>query len=279
MSSSFSINPLIQLNLPLKFRANTCLPPLPHIFNTHTRVRNRKSRISCTGSDNSQNKEQQQQQLNLSVLRFTLGIPGLDESNLPKWIGYAFGSLLLLNHFVGSDSNTITPAQLRTEALGLSLAAFSVVVPFLGKFVKGASSVDQPILPEGSEQLFIMSQNISDTIKEDLAWGTYILLRNTNTVSVLKMHYVRVATGTHRKIYQKIMHLIGLRNRFNDLASLIWRIPFIFLRVQILIYGGFSQRRLVLSWYNLCSLRRRLRGFSCWLLASIMLITTETEHG
>lgn len=185
MSSSFSINPLIQLNLPLKFRANTCLPPLPHIFNTHTRVRNRKSRISCTGSDNSQNKEQQQQQLNLSVLRFTLGIPGLDESNLPKWIGYAFGSLLLLNHFVGSDSNTITPAQLRTEALGLSLAAFSVVVPFLGKFVKGASSVDQPILPEGSEQLFIMSQNISDTIKEDLAWGTYILLRNTNTVSVL----------------------------------------------------------------------------------------------
>ncbi|GFP87669.1 hypothetical protein PHJA_000910600 [Phtheirospermum japonicum] len=77
-----------------------------------------------------------QQQLNLSVLRFTLGIPGLDESYLPRYIGYAFGALLLLNHFVGSDSSSITPAQLRTEALGLSLAAFSAVVPYLGMFLK-----------------------------------------------------------------------------------------------------------------------------------------------
>ena len=76
----------------------------------------------------------QQQQLNLSVLRFTLGencsptlslssfllicafvdpgIPGFDESYLPRWIGYGFGSLILLNHFVGSDVSTITAAQL-----------------------------------------------------------------------------------------------------------------------------------------------------------------------
>lgn len=42
-----------------------------------------------------------------------LGIPGLDESYLPRWIGYGFGSLLLLNHFVGSNSAALTtPAQL-----------------------------------------------------------------------------------------------------------------------------------------------------------------------
>lgn len=42
-----------------------------------------------------------------------LGIPGLDESYLPRWIGYGFGSLLLLNHFVGSNSAApITSAQL-----------------------------------------------------------------------------------------------------------------------------------------------------------------------
>jgi len=40
------------------------------------------------------------------------GIPGFDESYLPRWIGYAFGSLLLLNHFLGSDSATVTTAQL-----------------------------------------------------------------------------------------------------------------------------------------------------------------------
>ncbi|KAA8533770.1 hypothetical protein F0562_031287 [Nyssa sinensis] len=89
------------------------------------------------------------------------GIPGLNESYLPRWIGYAFGLLLLLNHFVGSNSTTATPSQL------------------------GATSMDQTILPEGAKQIFIMSQNISDTLREDLAWGTYILLRNTNTTSVL----------------------------------------------------------------------------------------------
>ncbi|KAL7614196.1 hypothetical protein Lser_V15G09318 [Lactuca serriola] len=146
---------------------------------TNTR---KSSKISCSGADNSQN---QQQQLNLSVLRFTLGIPGLDESYLPRWIGYTFGSLLILNHFLGSNSTTVTPAQLRTELLGLSLAAFSVMLPYIGQFLKGATPVIQANIPEGAEQIFAMSQHISETMKEDLAWGSYTLLRNTNTISVL----------------------------------------------------------------------------------------------
>lgn len=113
------------------------------------------------------------------------GIPGLDESYLPRWIGYAFGSLLLLNHFLGSDSTTVTSAQFRTEVLGLSLAAFSVVVPYLGKFLKGSTATTEKIIPEGAEQIFCMSKNISDILRENFAWGTYILLRNTNTISVL----------------------------------------------------------------------------------------------
>ncbi|XP_027091372.1 protein COFACTOR ASSEMBLY OF COMPLEX C SUBUNIT B CCB2, chloroplastic-like isoform X2 [Coffea arabica] len=143
------------------------------------------AKISCSRSDNSSHSTSQQQQLNLSVLRFTFGIPGLDESYLPRWIGYAFGSLLLLNHFGGSDFSAITPAQLRTEVLGLSLAAFSIVLPYLGKFLKGATPNNEKSIPEGAEPIFLMSQNIPDTLKEDLAWGTYVLLRNTNTISVL----------------------------------------------------------------------------------------------
>ncbi|KVI10118.1 protein COFACTOR ASSEMBLY OF COMPLEX C SUBUNIT B CCB2, chloroplastic [Cynara cardunculus var. scolymus] len=154
-------------------------PPFHFKIPTTTR---KSSKISCSGHDNSQN---QQQQLNLSVLRFTLGIPGLDESYLPRWIGYAFGSLLVLNHFVGSNSTTITAAQLRTEVLGLSLTAFSVVLPYIGQFLKGATPVLQASIPEGAEQIFAMSPNISDTVKEDLAWGSYTLLRNTNSISVL----------------------------------------------------------------------------------------------
>ncbi|KAE8678303.1 putative 4-hydroxy-tetrahydrodipicolinate reductase 3 [Hibiscus syriacus] len=153
------INPLIQLKtpLPLKFR--------PKFASISARL------------DNSE------QQLNLSVLRFTLGIPGLDESYLPRWLGYGFGSLLILNHLLGSDS--VTAAQLRTEALGISLAAFSVTLPYLGKFLKGATPMDQTTLPEGAEQIFVMSQNVSGAQKEGLAWATYVLLRNTSSTSVL----------------------------------------------------------------------------------------------
>lgn len=158
-SKALFFNPSLQLKapLPLKFR--------PKVVSISARL------------DNSQ------QQLNLSVLRFTLGIPGLDESYLPRWIGYGFGSLLISNHLLGS--NSVTAAQLRTEALGISLAAFSVSLPYLGKFLKGATPIDQTTLPEGAEQIFVMSQNVSDAQKEDLAWATYVLLRNTNTTSVL----------------------------------------------------------------------------------------------
>ncbi|OMO86009.1 hypothetical protein CCACVL1_09872 [Corchorus capsularis] len=156
-AKSLRLNPLIQLKTVPKFRP-------------------RFASISARLDDS-------QQQLNLSVLRFTFGIPGFDESYLPRWIGYGFGSLIVLNHLLGSDS--VTVAQLRSEALGISLAAFSVSLPYLGKFLKGSTPIDQTTLPEGAEQIFVMSQNVSVSQKEDLAWATYVLLRNTNSTSVL----------------------------------------------------------------------------------------------
>ncbi|MCL7031849.1 hypothetical protein MKW94_009348 [Papaver nudicaule] len=171
MSTLSSLNSLIPLRNRIQFPA----------ISIH-RIRSKNIKISASLNNNSE--ETDQQQLNLSVLRFTLGIPGLDESYLPRWLGYTFGSLLVLNHFVGSNSYT-PPSQLRSEALGLCLAAFSVTIPYLGKFLKGAAPVERPPLPEGSKQIFAMSESLSDREKEDLAWGTFVLLKNTNTVSVL----------------------------------------------------------------------------------------------
>lgn len=94
----------------------------------------RSTRIFARTENESSRSDQQQ--LNLSVLRFTfgntssllqfetyfnlreilnrffvvVGIPGLDESYLPRWIGYGFGSLILLNHF--SASPPISESQL-----------------------------------------------------------------------------------------------------------------------------------------------------------------------
>ncbi|KAL5224967.1 hypothetical protein ABZP36_011606 [Zizania latifolia] len=164
-------------------RARPPPPPLHHgatagglLPRSTPRPRRREiaARVRASKSD--------QQQVDLSVLRFTLGIPGLDESYLPRWIGSGFGALVLLNHLL---SPSPTPAQLRSEALGLCLAAFSATLPYLGRFLEGAGAADRVSLPEGSRQVFAMSDNLSAAQKEDMAWASYVLLRNTNTTSVL----------------------------------------------------------------------------------------------
>lgn len=155
-----------------------------HLLGTNTRRRRCQRRQFQTISSSAE-KPIDQQQINLSVLRFTFGIPGFDESYLPRWIGYGFGSLLLLNHFAGSNSANIPAAQLISEAVGLSMAAFSIALPYLGKFLKGATPVDPATIPEDVEQIFMMSDSISHTQKEDMAWATYVLLRNTSTISVV----------------------------------------------------------------------------------------------
>lgn len=175
ITTTISLKPLIPRN------NNVVFPKTCSTKSTTTIVR---ANLQPPNSTNT-TQQQQQQQLNLSVLRFTLGIPGFDESYLPRWIGYAFGSLLILNHFLGSDSATVTTAQLRTEVLGLSLASFSIVLPYLGKFLKGAQPVEQTTIPDGAQQIFVMSTDIADGLKEDLAWTSYILLRNTNAIAAL----------------------------------------------------------------------------------------------
>ncbi|KAG2333004.1 hypothetical protein Bca52824_004184 [Brassica carinata] len=159
---------------------NFSLNPRFLALQTRSKASARSKRIFARTENDSPRSDQQQ--LNLSVLRFTFGIPGLDESYLPRWIGYGFGSLILLNHL--SASSPINEPQLRSEALGLSLAAFSIALPYFGKFLKG-SEAEQRTLPEEGEQVFVISSSIGDSLKEDLAWGTYVLLRNTSTVAVM----------------------------------------------------------------------------------------------
>ncbi|EOY23095.1 Uncharacterized protein TCM_015095 isoform 2 [Theobroma cacao] len=130
-TKTLHFNPILQLKTPLGFR--------PKFASISARLDN------------------PQQRLNLSVLRFTLGIPGLDESYLPRWIGYGFGSLLILNHLFGSDS--VTAAQLRSEALGISLAAFSVTLPYLGKFLK--------LILAGGELCVRGYWNVPDVVPKD----------------------------------------------------------------------------------------------------------------
>jgi hypothetical protein len=60
--------------------------------------------------------------------------------------------------------------------------------------------VDQATLPDGTQQIFVMSTDIADGLKEDLAWTSYILLRNTNAiaaVSHIDYHYWFIMAWTY----------------------------------------------------------------------------------
>jgi hypothetical protein len=47
------------------------------------------------------------------VFRFTLGIPGFDDSNIPRVIGTVVAALVALNHAIGFGNNPAPPAQVR----------------------------------------------------------------------------------------------------------------------------------------------------------------------
>ena len=64
------------------------------------------------------------------MFRFTLGIPGFDDQDIPRVIGLLGTSLLVVNHLSGASPSE---AQTRTELIGGVLAAACVVVPTLGR--------------------------------------------------------------------------------------------------------------------------------------------------
>ncbi|KAG4991657.1 hypothetical protein JHK87_025114 [Glycine soja] len=44
--------------------------------------------------------------------------------------------------------------------------------------------MDEKTIPDDTEQIFFMSTDIVDCLKEDLAWASYVLLRNTNVIAM-----------------------------------------------------------------------------------------------
>lgn len=86
-------------------------------------------------------------------------------------------------------------------------------------FLKGATPVDPATIPEDVEQIFMMSDSISDTQKEDMAWATYVLLRNTSTISVVMLHVIGNASINHTNDGDPLTrnHVIYLFSRIRPL--------------------------------------------------------------
>ncbi|KAJ7567788.1 hypothetical protein O6H91_01G007000 [Diphasiastrum complanatum] len=102
------------------------------------------------------------QDIDISVLRFTLGIPGFDDSELPRLLGLLLGTLLVLNHFL--SPSTISSAQLRSEAVGVLLAVVAMSLPFWGSRLKMFWFSGKVVCARGNWNIDIKPADINELI-------------------------------------------------------------------------------------------------------------------
>lgn len=98
---------------------------------------------------------------------------------LPLVVGAIGGTLLFLNRITTAD---LSASQSRADALGVILSALLILTGLLWQRI-------QPKLPESveliGEQGFELADDLTDSIKTELAWASHLLLTNTATRSVV----------------------------------------------------------------------------------------------
>ncbi|KAK9809926.1 hypothetical protein WJX72_001835 [[Myrmecia] bisecta] len=128
-------------------------------------------------------------ELDIAVFRFTLGIPGFDDALVPRVVGLLGAVLLLLNNVFGPVPSG---AQARAEALGALLAAMCMATPAVERRLKelqpGRGRTAANSKSAGANNIFAISQGVNEQLKQELAWASYALLRNTNTSGLLIYH-------------------------------------------------------------------------------------------
>lgn len=125
-------------------------------------------------------------ELELAVFRFTLGIPGFDDTFIPRVVGSFSILVLIANHLLGPD--TVSDTQTRSEAFAAVLATICIASPTIEARLKelepGRGRQAAPQEVQGGISTFAIADSVSEEQKQELAWASYALLRNTNTCGV-----------------------------------------------------------------------------------------------
>ena len=122
-----------------------------------------------------------------AIFRFTLGIPGFDDGDIPRVLGMLAGALLLANH---ASSGNVSSAQSRAELIGALLVCACFYAPELGRRIQEAttgssssSKMNSVDMLGGSSQ-FLVEESYKETKNTNYAWASYAALTNTNAKGV-----------------------------------------------------------------------------------------------
>ena len=122
-----------------------------------------------------------------AIFRFTLGIPGFDDGDIPRVLGVLAGALLLANH---ASSGNVSSAQSRAELIGALLVCACFYAPELGRRIQEAttgsssSSKKNSVDMLGGSSQFLVEESYKETKNTNYAWASYAALTNTNAKGV-----------------------------------------------------------------------------------------------
>ena len=124
-----------------------------------------------------------------AIFRFTLGIPGFDDGDIPRVLGILAGALLIANH---ASSDNVSSAQSRAEVIGVLLVCACFYAPELGRRIEEAtigsssssSSKKNSVDILGGSSQFLVEESFKETKNTNYAWASYAVLTNTNAKGV-----------------------------------------------------------------------------------------------
>jgi len=115
-----------------------------------------------------------------AIFQFTLGIPGVDDDDVPRIAGLLCAFLVFFNNVASVNP---TYAQTSTEQLAIILAVACITAPLLGRRLSDTTPYSMHGGESVNDEVFALSQTISDVTKADMAWATYALLTQTNATN------------------------------------------------------------------------------------------------
>lgn len=138
------------------------------------------SLVRCNASSNNEDD------IELAVFRFTLGIPGFDDALIPRVAGSIGGLALLLNHVLSGDQ--VSLSQSVTEVVGFLLAGVAIVAPDIQKRIEESTPGKGRRPPmehvEGSTNVFAISDSLSEAQRQEAAWASFAIMKNANVCGV-----------------------------------------------------------------------------------------------
>jgi hypothetical protein len=165
-----------------------------HVWSTKDFRSGRRSRCKSAtlpGSRRARTRTQRPRAFNddndveLAVFRFTLGIPGFDDALIPRVVGIVGITLLLLNHVLSGNAGG---SQTVTETIGAALAAVGIAAPALQKRIeestpgRGRRKAVENL--EGASNVFAISESLSEEQKREAAWASFAIIKNANVCGV-----------------------------------------------------------------------------------------------